>query len=76
MTIEEHARSAIADALDLLEHLTTEQFANGGDRNARELLVEALVVLGSDPAGWKDYHEAAARGYRRRVRSHRAEVGT
>ena len=40
--IAENAKSA----LDCLEHLTTEEFAHGGDRPARDALARILHILG------------------------------
>jgi len=55
MTAAETARTAIADALDILLH-------DEPIEKAADLLVEAFCTLGGDPTVWPEYPAAAARG--------------
>ncbi len=41
-----HLAGAVVFALDALEHLTSDEFATGGDRRIRQVLVEALERCG------------------------------
>lgn len=63
MSAAETARHAVADAIDLL--MNPSPRSPRGAPNvaaALDLLVEAVVTLGSDPATWPEFPEAAARG--------------
>lgn len=63
MTAAETAQNAIADAIDLLLHPSPRNPTGAPNVPAVvDLLVEALVTLGGDPAIWPEYPEAAARG--------------
>lgn len=56
------ALAALArSALEVLDNLTTEEFSKGGDRPARQALVELLDLL-----GFATEHERAEYGLRSR----------